>query len=289
GLVQSDPSALAVDGWLVYGNVFDSGGTYLYGYGPFTAPNDGFAFCQIDLNQGGTEQGVQQLVVFSDYNNAGHAAGNLIESNVYREYTITADDAGKTFRFAFQAKKGNLAGASTAAAFIKTLDPNNGWAMTNFLTADMTNAPDTWTGAFLTLAVDAGMVGQIFQIGFMNTATNYEGSGIFYDNIQLYEDTTSAVPTAMTGAALGQNYPNPFNPSTRIDFSLEKAGRVELAVYDVAGRLVATLQQGSLDAGDHHVVWNGRTATGAAAPAGVYAYVLRTAEGSVSRAMTLVK
>jgi hypothetical protein len=289
-LNQADTAALGNDGWLVYGNVFTPEGAWIYGYGPFPAPNDGYAFCAIDANQGGDEQGLQQLVVFSDYNNADHGAGNLVESNVYREYTITADDIGNTYRFAFQAKKGNLEGASTAAAFIKTLDPSNGYAMTNFITADMTSIPDTWGGNFIDLEIIAGMEGQIFQIGFLNTATSYEGSGIFYDNVQLYVYDPSAVPGVdMAGARLGQNYPNPFNPSTMIDFSLEQAGTAELSVYDVAGRKVATLHSGLTAEGDHQVRWDGRTDSGAAAPAGRYAYVLRTATGSVSRGMVLLK
>jgi hypothetical protein len=53
GLVQSDLNALSADGWLVYGNVSTAGGTYLYGYGPFPAPNTGLAFCKVVLDVGG--------------------------------------------------------------------------------------------------------------------------------------------------------------------------------------------------------------------------------------------
>ena len=62
-----------------------------------------------------------------------------------------------------------------------------------------------------------------------------------------------------------------------------------MAVFDLAGRRVATLHQGELGAGDHHVTWNGRTDSGAAAPTGLYRYVLKTATGQVSRSMILVK
>ena len=36
-------------GWLVFGNVFDGGGNYLYGYGPFPAPNTGLALSLIHI------------------------------------------------------------------------------------------------------------------------------------------------------------------------------------------------------------------------------------------------
>ncbi len=247
-LVQTDPSALANDGWLVYGNVSTPTGTYLYGYGPYPAPNDGFAFCQIDMLQGGTDQGLQQLVVFSDYNNTDHANGNLVESNTYQEQTVGAADVGTIWTFEFQAKLGNLEGSSTALAFIKTLNPSAGYALTNFITADMTAIPTTWGGYSLSIPIDASLEGQLLQIGFANTATLYEGSGVFYDNIVFHQTgDISAVPGAGADAVvLGQNYPNPFNPTTRIDFSLAAAQQVELTVYDLAGRRVAVLQSGPL-------------------------------------------
>ena len=76
---------------------------------------------------------------------------------------------------------------------------------------------------------------------------------------------------------------------TRIDFSLDKPGRVELAVYDLAGRLVQKLVSAVMTAGDHFVTWNGTDHRGAAAAAGIYQYVLKMPQGSVSRSMTLLK
>jgi len=193
GLDAANPAALGDDGWLVFANVFGPGGEYWYGYGPFPAPNDGFGFCQIATGEGGAAQGEQQLVVFSDYNNADHAEGATIESNVFQEQTIGDGDVGGTWVFDFEGKRGNLEGASTALAFIKTLDPANGFALTNFITVDMTTAPDTWMPYSLSIVIDGSLVGQILQIGFANNATNYEGSGVFYDNINFYLDDGVAV------------------------------------------------------------------------------------------------
>ncbi len=230
GLNQADPAALANDGWVVYGNVSSPSGTYLYGYGPFPAPNDGSGFCQLTTGEGGTEQGALQLVVYSDYQNADHANGNIIESNVYHEQTIEAGDVGTTWTFAFQAKLGNIEGASTAAAFLKTLDPDNGYALTNYITTDMTSIPATWNGYEVSITVDASLAGQLLQFGFVNTATYYEGSGIFYDNLDFHQGADVAVPdaTEFAGNALRQNHPNPFNPRTEIDFSLARTGTVSL-------------------------------------------------------------
>ena len=182
-LDQGDPAALADDGWLVFGNVFGPDWSYWYGYGTFPAPNGGAAFSAIVVGEGGSEQGDQQLSVYSDYNNTDHGNGAYIEANVFQEQVIDAGAVGQTWIFVFHAKLGNLEGETTALAFIKTLDPASGFAMTNFITEDMTNTPETWTGYFLSITIDEGLVGQILQFGFASTATNYEGSGVFYDNI----------------------------------------------------------------------------------------------------------
>ena len=65
--------------------------------------------------------------------------------------------------------------------------------------------------------------------------------------------------------ALEQNYPNPFNPSTRISYSIPHASDVSLIVYDLLGREVARLVQGTKPPGDYSVTWNA-----ANVPSGVY-------------------
>jgi hypothetical protein len=204
GLVQADTGALAGDGWLVFGNVFDSGGGYLYGYGPYAAPNDGAAFCAIAVGEGGAAQGAQQLSVYNDYNSAEHNNGNLVESNVFQERTIGGGAVGTTWYFQFDAKMGNLVAPSTALAFIKTLDPNAGYATTNFITVDMTSIPTTWGTYQIAIFIDAGLAGQILQFGFQNTATNYNPSGVFYDNIDFYVDGTVPVNPSSVGSLKSQ-------------------------------------------------------------------------------------
>ncbi len=64
------------------------------------------------------------------------------------------------------------------------------------------------------------------------------------------EPSLSSRPAAF---ALEQNFPNPFNPSTTIQFSITHRDRVTLTVYDVLGRRVAELADGTLDAGAYRV------------------------------------
>lgn len=89
--------------------------------------------------------------------------------------------------------------------------------------------------------------------------------------------------------ALREIAPNPFNPSTRIAFDLATAGPVRVEVFDVRGRSVRRLVAGSLPAGRHDVVWDGRDDAGNVVASGAYVARL-VAEGTVvSRKMQLVK
>ena len=83
---------------------------------------------------------------------------------------------------------------------------------------------------------------------------------------------------------VAQNYPNPFNPSTKIQFSLPIQSRVELNIFDMLGRHVATLVSDELSAGVHTYQWN---AQGLAS--GMYIYRLVSSEGIVTKKMTLIK
>ncbi|MCC6396880.1 MAG: T9SS type A sorting domain-containing protein [Bacteroidetes bacterium] len=64
--------------------------------------------------------------------------------------------------------------------------------------------------------------------------------------------------TAPLVFGLSQNHPNPFNPSTTIGYTTAHAGHVTLRVFDMLGRVVATLVDGSQPAGTHRVFFNAK-------------------------------
>ncbi|QXD16905.1 T9SS type A sorting domain-containing protein [Rhodocaloribacter litoris] len=91
----------------------------------------------------------------------------------------------------------------------------------------------------------------------------------------------AVLPAAFT---LGANYPNPFGPETTIPFALPRHATVRLAVYDLAGRRVATLADGDFPPGFHEVTWDAR-----ALASGVYLVRLEAGDFVQSRKLTLVR
>jgi hypothetical protein len=83
---------------------------------------------------------------------------------------------------------------------------------------------------------------------------------------------------------LNQNYPNPFNPSTTISFEMPKADLVELKVFDMLGREVATLVSGLKQPGTYKVDFD---ASGLSS--GVYIFRLKAGDFIASKKMTLLK
>lgn len=236
GLDQQDPGALAGDGWLVFANVFGPDWSWWYGYGVFPAPNGGPGFSGIDLGQGGPEQGEQQMVVYNDYNNGNHGDGSnaIIEANVFQEQVIGAADVGNTMRFEFDAKRGNIEPVSMAAAFIKVLNPATGYSLTIGLQEPMTDIPDTWDSYKIDIYIDPSYVGQILQFGFVSYASRYEGSGIFYDNLNF-----DLAPFGVGLDLRPEGCPNPINAVSQ---GLMTAAVLGTAAFDVNTIDVATLQ-----------------------------------------------
>ncbi len=89
--------------------------------------------------------------------------------------------------------------------------------------------------------------------------------------------------------ALYQNHPNPFNPVTRIRYYIPENCRVDLEIYDILGRKVATLVDKVQEAGERTVLWNGKDQSGVQVSSGIYLYRLRAGSFSKSRKMVLLR
>ena len=85
-----------------------------------------------------------------------------------------------------------------------------------------------------------------------------------------------------------QNYPNPFNPSTVIKFNLRESGFVSLKVYDVLGRVTASLVNGYLRKGNHEIHFSAFK-NGHALASGFYFYRLISGGFSETKKMIFLK
>lgn len=94
---------------------------------------------------------------------------------------------------------------------------------------------------------------------------------------------------ARSSVQLAAAQPNPAVGAARIAFSLSEANDVDLAVFDLAGREVATLANGRFAAGEHVVNWNGHDRAGKLLPSGAYMYRLKTGEQSQVRKLVFVR
>lgn len=148
-------------------------------------------------------------------------------------------------------------------------------------------------------------VGSVPAVGNADTTQRYS----YYDDIgaltsavyrirQITNDggqtTTPAIAFTLSGAAspeftphtfaLYQNYPNPFNPVTTIRFTLPSSAYTSLTVYDLLGRKVSTLVDGTLSAGTHTANWDSTSLS-----SGVYLYRLNAGPYSETRKMLVAK
>jgi hypothetical protein len=85
---------------------------------------------------------------------------------------------------------------------------------------------------------------------------------------------------------MGRASPSPFTDATSFEYSIPWTSAVDLAVYDVSGRVVATLVDAELSCGSRRAVWNGRNALGREVSPGIY--VCRLLVGDVIRTSKVV-
>jgi hypothetical protein len=115
-------------------------------------------------------------------------------------------------------------------------------------------------------------------------------SGTLWENSVRYLFGDPAI-TGVSGSVslpgnveLMQNYPNPFNPSTTIRFTIAERRHVTIEVYDAAGRIVRSLVDEELHAGEHTVVFDALNVS-----SGVYLYRLSAGDAVAARRMILLR
>jgi hypothetical protein len=179
------------------------------------------------------------------------------------------------------AQKVNLAGATqwtTNGITVTTATGQQAWGITG-----------GGNGQFFPPAVRDGAGGLIVAwLDFRNSSSN--GTDIYASRV----GPDGSLADVMTGVgrdnaqpaqfALRQNFPNPFNPGTGIRYEVPAVSHVELRVFDLLGREVATLVDGERVSGTYEVQFN---ASGLAS--GVYFYRLQAGSYTETKRLVLMK
>ena len=92
-----------------------------------------------------------------------------------------------------------------------------------------------------------------------------------------------------TQSALHPPYPNPFNPVTTLRYDLPEDALVNITIYDMMGRQVKTLINGSQTAGYKSIQWNATNNLGEPISAGMYIYTIQAGEFRQTKKMILLK
>jgi photosystem II stability/assembly factor-like uncharacterized protein len=122
-------------------------------------------------------------------------------------------------------------------------------------------------------------------IASLTPENNWPGADSCYHIATTGLTAVAGEPAALPSRfVLRQNYPNPFNPSTTIAFDLPERAYVRLRVYDVLGKEVARLVEGSQEPGVHEVTFDA-----SALPSGVYFYRLSAGEISQAKKLLLLR
>jgi flagellar hook capping protein FlgD len=136
-------------------------------------------------------------------------------------------------------------------------------------------------------------------VGFERIGTGLETGALQIDNANAASWDAAAVPVDVSVGSVSISAspiaapsvyaarPNPFTGTTEIPFALPSTGRVSLRVYDVAGRLMRTLVDGSRPAGVGRATWDGKDSAGRDLSGGVY-FVKLSAAG-VERTLRIMK
>ena len=92
------------------------------------------------------------------------------------------------------------------------------------------------------------------------------------------------------GYELENNYPNPFNPQTRVQFSIPQASTVDIAVFDIHGRLVRNLVAAEhYESGRYSVEWDGKDNAGTKVASGAYFFRMQAGQFASTKRRTLLK
>jgi hypothetical protein len=275
------------DNYDIYVQYFDASGNAI---GPNTIINDDdSSFYQSDPSIAMIDNG-SYLISWRDYRNDNpdiyaqrfDASGNAIGSNI-----LINDDVGNSDQY-----DPSVALNNDGTYVITWEDQRNGhWD----IYAQLFNAAGTRLGynypvnstfgidSILSAHPSVKMIGSKIYTTW-NENRNEETVYDVYCNILEFSVLSLIHPENLDVFLLNDNYPNPFNPRTTISYQLSSDCNIELSIFNLNGRKVATLIHDHQSAGYYSVNWSA-----SAFPSGIYLYRLDTGDYVETKKMVLLK
>lgn len=109
------------------------------------------------------------------------------------------------------------------------------------------------------------------------------------DGVETFSDDILRVSIGMDSEIKLANYPNPCNPMTTISFSLPKAGKTTLAIYDILGQRVRLFADRLMSAGVHQIHWDGTNENRKSVSSGIYFVRLDAGGIAVNHRISVLK
>ena len=210
--------------------------------------------------------------------NTGWAVG-------YRENILKTTDGGSNWT----TQRDIAGGAGLYSVYF--VNQNTGWIAGDFNFGGgsevlyTTNGGDIWIENFL--SVNAG---RLSKVQFVNTYTGYMvgqyGSVFRTDNTGGLTNINVNTENIPQNYELKQNYPNPFNPQTNINYSLKENGFVTLKIFNILGRKIVTLVNGTQNDGNYKISFD---ADKYSISSGIYYYELNVNNFHSVKKMILIK
>jgi photosystem II stability/assembly factor-like uncharacterized protein len=201
-------------------------------------------------------------------------------------WMVKTTDGGKTWSDTISVEKG-IAHNDALPTHVKPIRGTNnvfagGYGINGSKAWWSTDNGATWTNLNIPLGPTTNA--WVLNSAFTDAQNGYAVGGQI--NLKLTPSTgvggqENGQPVAYT---LQQNYPNPFNPTTTIGYSVAKATDVQLKVYDLLGREVATLVEGQHSPGSYSVTFDASRLS-----SGVYFYTMRAGDFVSAKSLVLMK